>query len=145
MPTFADLAPTPEPGNPLEAQALTVLHQLRPHLDLDGWTRVRTDPLGQRPTFTVAVEDGRVAAVAGWRLMATTSSGRRLYVDDLVTDEGTRSRGVGGALLGHLRARAAELGAGSLHLDSGVQRFAAHRFYLRERMSLADHHFVVEV
>lgn len=145
MPTFADLAPTPDPSDPLEPQALAVLRQLRMQLDPEAWARVRTDPLGQRPTFTVAVEGGRVTAVAGWRLMATTSSGRRLYVDDLVTDEGARSQGHGRALLGHLRGRAAELGASALHLDSGVQRFDAHRFYLRERMAIADHHFVVGI
>lgn len=145
MPTIADLAPDPDPRDPLESQALAVLQQLRPNLDLATWTRVRTDPLGQRPTFTVVHEGGRVAAVAGWRLMATTSSGRRLYVDDLVTDQAARSRGHGRALLAHLRQRAAELGASALHLDSGVQRFDAHRFYLRERMAIADHHFVIPV
>lgn len=145
MPTFVDLAATPDPHDLLEAQALTVLQQLRPKLDLATWTEVRTDPTGQRPTFTVAHDDGVVTAVAGWRLMATTSSVRRLYVDDLVTDAATRSRGYGGTLLAHLRDRAAELGASALHLDSGVQRFDAHRFYLRERMSIADHHFVIAV
>lgn len=144
MPSFVDLAASPDPDDPLEPQALGVLRQLRPNLDLLAWTRVRTDPMGQRPTFTVVLDD-TVTAVAGWRVMATTSSGRRLYVDDLVTDETSRSRGHGRALLGHLRDRAAELGASALHLDSGVQRFDAHRFYLRERMSIADHHFVIAI
>jgi len=143
--TLVDLAATPDPDDLREAQALLVLQQLRPRLDLDAWTRVRTDPLAPRPTFTIVQDEGTVTAVAGWRLMATTSSGRRLYVDDLVTDAGARSRGHGRTLLAHLRERAADLGASALHLDSGVQRFDAHRFYLRERMSIADHHFVIPV
>jgi hypothetical protein len=36
-------------------------------------------------------------------------------------------------------ARAA--GCQSLELDSGVQRFDAHRFYLRNRMAISSHHF----
>ena len=28
-----------------------------------------------------------------------------------------------------------------LHLDSGVQRFGAHRFYLASRMDIIAHHF----
>lgn len=145
MTTLVDLAEAPDPADPLESQALLVLQQLRPHLDLDTWTQVRTDASAQRPTFTVVQDGGTVTAVAGWRLMATTSSGRRLYVDDLVTDAGARSRGHGRTLLAHLRERAADLGASALHLDSGVQRFDAHRFYLRERMSIADHHFVIPI
>ena len=34
-------------------------------------------------------------------------------------------------------------GCKELHLDSGVQRFAAHRFYLRERMDITCHHFAM--
>jgi hypothetical protein len=40
-----------------------------------------------------------------------------------------------------LVAEARAAGCGELHLDSGVQRFAAHRFYLRERMEIMAHHF----
>jgi hypothetical protein len=28
-----------------------------------------------------------------------------------------------------------------LHLDSGVRRFDAHRFYLNKRMNISSHHF----
>jgi hypothetical protein len=30
-----------------------------------------------------------------------------------------------------------------LTLDSSVQRFAAHRFYLRQRMEITSHHFTI--
>lgn len=32
-----------------------------------------------------------------------------------------------------------------LHLDSGVQRFDAHRFYLKNQMMIRSHHFVMEL
>jgi GNAT superfamily N-acetyltransferase len=32
-----------------------------------------------------------------------------------------------------------------LTLDSGVQRFAAHRFYLRQRMEITSHHFTLKL
>jgi GNAT superfamily N-acetyltransferase len=145
MPACVDLAETPDPTDPLEEQALAVLTQLRPDLDEAKWAAVRTDPIGARPCFTVVAEDGVVSAVAGWRLMAMTHTGRTLYVDDLVTDAAVRSRGDGSLLLGHLRERAEQLGASVLALDSGVQRFDAHRFYLRERMSITSHHFARNV
>jgi len=30
-----------------------------------------------------------------------------------------------------------------LHLDSGVQRYMAHKFYLREGFIIASHHFSI--
>jgi GNAT superfamily N-acetyltransferase len=54
--------------------------------------------------LAVAAEGESVAGVALWRL-ENTYEGRRLYVDDLVTDEAQRSRGVGKALLAIWKTR----------------------------------------
>ncbi len=35
-------------------------------------------------------------------------------------------------MISWLKSHARQLGCNQLHLDSGVQRFSAHRFYLRE-------------
>jgi GNAT superfamily N-acetyltransferase len=86
-------------------------------------------------------EGGRVVAVAGYRISANLFAGRHLYVDDLVTAEGERSKGHGRALLGWLRALAVENDCDVFHLDSGVQRKRAHAFYQREGMELASYHF----
>lgn len=34
-------------------------------------------------------------------------------------------------------------GCEQIHLDLGVQRFAAHRFYSREGFNIASHHFSI--
>src|SRR5262249_14766481 len=86
-----------------------------------------------------------VRAVAGYRFLESLFAGRFLYVDDLVTDANQRSLGYGGALLDWLVAEARGAGCGKLELDSGVQRFAAHRFYLLKRMSISSHHFTLEL
>jgi GNAT superfamily N-acetyltransferase len=82
-----------------------------------------------------------VCAVSGFRLAECLASGKYVYVDDLVTDETHRSSGFGHALLDWIVAYAKQLGCNELHLDSGVQRHAAHRFYLRERMDIVYYHF----
>ena len=87
-------------------------------------------------------EDGVVRAVAGFRIFENLFSGRLLYVDDLVTDQTTRSRGHGHALLDWLADRALENDCVTLELDSGTQRVDAHRFYLRERMNIVSFHFI---
>lgn len=64
---------------------------------------------------------------------------------DLVTDSARRSRGHGKALLHSLIQRARDEGCRALDLDSGVQRFDAHRFYLANRMIISSHHFTLKL
>ncbi|WP_067972827.1 GNAT family N-acetyltransferase [Nocardiopsis trehalosi] len=131
------------PDDPrLAADLLPVLRELRPHLTADLLRDVYAEGHPQGLRFTAAYTgEGRCAGVAGWRILALTSAVRKLYVDDLVTAGGARSAGVGAALLAHLEARGRALGCRVLDLDSGTQRTAAHRFYLRERMDITAFHF----
>ena len=125
------------------ARAYPVMAQLRPHLlEAEFVSRVRRM---QAEGFHLALleDDGTVCAVAGYRYYDKLFSGRNLYVDDLVTDASRRSRGHGRALLNWLANEARSHGCTQLELDSGVQRFEAHRFYLRERMHISAHHFVI--
>ena len=80
-------------------------------------------------------------SVAGFRVHETLAWGWILYVDDLVTDEAARSSGYGERLLSWLAELARADGCDELHLDSGVHRFDAHRFYLRNRFAISAHHF----
>jgi GNAT superfamily N-acetyltransferase len=118
-----------------------VMQQLRTHLrEQDFLATIRRQEAGG---FRLAFleDDGHVRAVAGFRVMDNLFSGRVLYIDDLVTDEAARSRGHGGALLAWLVDQARSADCRSLELDSGVQRFDAHRFYLTNRMAISAHHF----
>ena len=119
-----------------------VMAQLRPHLvaaDFVGRVRrMRTEGF----CLAFLEDEGVVRAVAGYRFYDKLFSGRNLYVDDLVTDAASRSRGHGAALLAWLAAEARRRGCVQLELDSGVQRFDAHRFYFRERMHVSAYHFV---
>jgi GNAT superfamily N-acetyltransferase len=96
-------------------------------------------PQGLR--FTALFEGDRCVAVAGWRVVANSSSIRKLYVDDLATAATDRSQGHGARLLAALTRRGRDLGCRLIELDSGVQRHDAHRFYLGERMAISAHHF----
>ena len=90
-------------------------------------------------------EDGVVVALAGYRVGHNLAWGKYLYVDDLVTDAARRSEGHGQRLMDWLMAEAARHSCDELHLDSGVQRFAAHRFYLRYGLDITSHHFRVRL
>ena len=67
--------------------------------------------------------------------------GKHIYVDDLVTDATTRSKGHGKLLLDWLKVEAVRLGCVRLQLDSGTQRKDAHAFYLREGLRIESFHF----
>ena len=90
-------------------------------------------------------EAGVVRAVAGYRLFEMLYAGPILYVDDLITDAESRSGGHGKALLDWLKEQARAAGCAQLHLDSGVQREKAHRFYFREGMGVNAYHFRIEL
>ena len=89
--------------------------------------------------------EGEVCAVAGYRFLESLFSGKFLYVDDLVTREKDRSHSFGGQLLDWLVEQAREHGCENLELDSGVQRFDAHRFYFSKRMSISSYHFRIRI
>ena len=120
-----------------------VMAQLRPHVaEGDFVARVRRQ---ERTGYRLAAlrDGGRVVAVAGFRFGENLFAGPYLYVDDLVTDGAARSAGHGGVLFDWLVAQARAHGCAALTLDSGVQRFAAHRFYLTRRMEIRSHHFAL--
>ena len=131
-----------EPGDPrLASDVVPVLLDLRPHLTPESFAAIYAEGYPQGLRYTVAYDGDRCVGVAGWRLVATTFAVRKLYVDDLVTDPGGRSKGVGKALIAELERRARESGCSILDLDSGVHRFDAHRFYHREGLTISAHHF----
>lgn len=127
------------------ADCFPVMHELRPHLDEKGFVaQVRRQ---QQDGYRIAfVEDkGFPMAVAGFRLGENLAWGRFLYVDDLVTTSMQRSQGYGAALLEWLKEYARQEGCGQLHLDSGMAREDAHRFYEREGIPKAGFHFAVSL
>jgi GNAT superfamily N-acetyltransferase len=118
-----------------------VMVQLRPHVEeKDFVARVKRQQQGGYEL--VFLEDGgSVRSVAGFRIAECLAWGKILYVDDLLTAEQSRSRGYGEQLFRWLTELARDRGCDQLHLDSGVQRFGAHRFYLANRMDIIAHHF----
>ncbi len=128
------------------ADCFDVYVQLRQHLKNpdDLVARVRRQ---QAEGFQLALirVDGAVRAVAGFRIYENLFAGQHMYVDDLVTDANCRSTGLGHELMEWLIDYARQHQCAELHLDSGVQRFEAHRFYLRERMHITSHHFAIKL
>jgi len=118
-----------------------VMRELRTQLDASSFV-AKVRALESSGYFLVYLQESEnPVAVAGFRLGESLAWGRYLYVDDLVTLSSHRSRGFGSALLSWLAEFAEKQGCEQIHLDSGVQRKDAHRFYEREGVLLTGYHF----
>ena len=118
-----------------------VMLQLRPHIPPDEYLpRVRR-MMTTGFHLAAVVEDDVVRAVAGYRFLDMFYSGKMLYLDDRVTDSEARSGGHGRELITWLQREATASGCAEIHLDSRVDRAAAHRFYFRERFTIFGFHF----
>jgi GNAT superfamily N-acetyltransferase len=122
-----------------------VLRQLRTGFDEDRLlAQVKEQmQLGYRIAYVESGSD--VLCVAGFVVGVKLAWGRHIYVDDLVTAEGRRSQGAGAQMIAWLIQHARQLGCAQLHLDSGVQRIAAHRFCLREGFDNSSRHFSMAI
>lgn len=119
-----------------------VMRQLRPEVDEPLFlARVRAQRQQRGFELAFARDEDQVRAVAGYYTCECLAWRKYLYVNDLVTHADFRGRGYGGALLDWLVAQARAQGCDEFHLDSGVQRFDAHRFYLGKGLNIASHHF----
>ncbi len=123
-----------------------VLRELRPTYDGERFVAQVQRQTKQAGYAVAFLEDGgEVRSVAGFRVGESLAWHKTLYVDDLVTREVDRSKGYGEALFDWLVERARSLDCDEFHLDSGVHRFGAHRFYLRKRMDITSHHFALKL
>src|SRR5262245_1930395 len=75
-----------------------VIAQLRPHLTAEAFLEQAQRQITEGYAMLYAALGDKVVGVAGYRILENLAWGRFLYVDDLVTDEASRSQGVGGAL-----------------------------------------------
>ncbi|HVB67211.1 MAG TPA: GNAT family N-acetyltransferase [Acetobacteraceae bacterium] len=82
-------------------------------------------------------------SLGGYRVVEMLVRGRYLYVDDLVTREIERGRGMGALVLRALMAEARAAGLGALVLDTAADNLPAHRFYEREGMGAVARRYAI--
>jgi len=122
-----------------------VMQDLRPQWERDPFlSQVHHQATaGYRLAFGQVAGD--VVAVAGFRISENLAWGRFLYIDDLVVHSLVRSKGYGATLLSWLKDYAVQAGCRQLHLDSGMARLDAHRFYEREGLPKTGFHFALDL
>ena len=118
--------------------------ELRPHIGSSEDFVRRVDEVQRLAGYRLVAsfdDDEQAAGAAGFRVLDYLAWGHAMYCDDLSTRAAFRGRGHAGGLMDWMLEEARRLGCDEFHLDSGVQRFGAHRFYLMKRMDITAHHF----
>lgn len=118
-----------------------VMLQLRPTYSEADFLQQVEKQLKKNFHLAYLQEGNTVCSVAGYRYAENLAWGKFLYVDDLITDSEQRSRGYGKDLLDWLVGQAKDKLCSQVHLDSGIQRMDAHRFYQREGFVHTGHHY----
>jgi predicted N-acetyltransferase YhbS len=122
-----------------------VLRELRSALTEEEIVQRVQQQMKQGYSLVCIEHDDIVQSVAGYRILENLHYGKFLYVDDLVTWAEGKRNGFASRLFDWLLQQATEEGCSALVLDSGVQRFEAHRFYLQHRMDIVVHHFLLRL
>ncbi len=129
--------------------AFCVLREGRPVMaspeSFAEWVNQIQRPEGYRVVAAFLPGEQDAVAAGGFRILHQLSKARFLYVDDLVTLPSHRANGFAGMVFDWLVEEARHHGCEQLHLDSGHQRFDAHRFYLKRGMIMNAHHFSMNV
>jgi GNAT superfamily N-acetyltransferase len=130
------------PGDERLAAVYPVMRELRDQLSQDQFNALYETGYSDGYRVVGQFDGDDCRACAGYRLVTNFVSGRHLYVDDLVTADKWRSHGYGRLLNKYLVELARNEGCSSVQLDSNTRRHKAHRFYFRERYTIAAFHFV---
>ena len=110
-------------------EAFPIMRELRPYLVEERYLELLGDMLPHGYRLFGLRESGNLVALAGVELLTNLYYGRHVWVYDLVTTAGERSRGCGKRLLEYVEDFARAQRCDVVALSSGVERTGAHRFY----------------
>jgi ribosomal protein S18 acetylase RimI-like enzyme len=107
-----------------------VIKELRPHLSFDEYLEIYNEAHSSDGYEIVAIQqEGQILAVMGYRVLSDFVRGKHIYIDDLISSEKVRSKGLGAKLLTHAEAIAEDLGCKTLRLCTGIENERGVSFY----------------
>lgn len=114
-----------------------IMKELRTALSYDDFIVIYFSAHEADKYEIVGVEsEGKVLAVMGYRILHDYVHGKHLYIDDLVSTESHRSKGLGAMLLTHAEGQAKEFGCKGLRLCTGIENELGKKFYERHGWNL---------
>jgi ribosomal protein S18 acetylase RimI-like enzyme len=107
-----------------------VLKELRPHLSFEDYLKIYDQAHLSNGYEIVAIQQNdRVLAVMGYRILSDFVRGKHIYIDDLVSSESARSKGLGAELLKYAETVAKNIECESLRLCAVFDNERGIKFY----------------
>lgn len=123
-----------------------VMKELRPHLSEQEYLEIYRHAHAMDGYEILALEyEGDIAALMGYRIVYDFVRGKHIYIDDLVSTEKLRSKGLGAYLLKHAETIAHDLGCKSLRLCTGVENDRGKKFYEQNKWMLRAYAFTKKI
>lgn len=109
-----------------------ILLELRPHLSFADYLSIYQESHTANGYEIVAIEvDEKIQAVMGYRFLSDYIRGKHIYIDDLVSTEAARSKGMGAELLRFAENVAEQNKCKTLRLCTGIENEGGIKFYER--------------
>jgi GNAT superfamily N-acetyltransferase len=124
---------------------IPVFSELRKQRTHDELREMLSEQMKDRFQVIYIGTQREVFAMACFRKMEVSFSGKTLYVDDLVTHPGHRRKGYGEILLRWMIRYAKDHDYDHFSLDSGDDQKAAHQLYRKYGLEVDGAHFASEV
>ncbi|MFA6237981.1 MAG: GNAT family N-acetyltransferase [Bacteriovorax sp.] len=107
-----------------------VMKELRTNLSFDNFLNTYEKAHLHDGYEILGVEaENKIIAVMGYRILYDFVHGKHIYIDDLVTTEKFRSRGIGALFLKHAEKIAKDHNCSGLRLCTGVENESGKKFY----------------
>jgi len=122
-------------------QCWDVAFVLRPHLDKTKWQPTIAEMMkNEKYSIAGIIDNNKVVAFAGYRIMTSLHSGNIIYIDDLCTLETHRGKGLATQLLKHVEEIAISLNKDYVVLDTAFTNNTAQKVYLKNGFALTAVH-----
>lgn len=127
-------------------QSFYVFAELRPHLTSQAsFTKQVIEQQKEGYEIIAIEEEDEIIACIGFRFLTNLAWGKVMYIDDLITRQKNRNQGCGKILLDRVIQIAREHSCDAVHLDTGYQRHAAHKVYLKQGFEFHSHHLSLKL
>jgi GNAT superfamily N-acetyltransferase len=109
-----------------------IIKELRPNLSMENYLFIYEQSHKNDGYELIAIEENEIViAVMGYRILYDFVRGKHIYIDDLISTEQARSRGLGVELLLYAENVAKELNCNGLRLCTGLDNERGMKFYER--------------
>lgn len=126
-------------------ERFSLVKQLNPKLEKDSYSEMLNAMLKNGYRMIAAFKENECVGVSGFWIATKIYSGKYVELDNVITDENYRSKGIGKLLSDWIIEEAKKQRCKVAMLDAYVENYKGHRFYFREGFTVRGFHFIKKI